>query len=378
MQTRTRIGFATVLALVAGTTVAQTTRTVGPSLAGFDHITITAALAASSDGDTILVEPDIYPENLNISGLTVTIANANPSAGEVVIFGQGLDRGLLLPASAGSNVTLRDLVFEGGVTGASGSGGGVAVSSGNTALIERCVFRNNEADRDGGGLFVVGSATVRDSIFENNLAGDDGGGIFLGGSGLVATLEDLVIRNNVSESTGGGVAYETAGERASFARLTIENNTSTSFGGGFALLGSTSSGIVRIDDSTFVGNASVNGRGGAFWVTDLDTGRAVNCLFIDNSAPLSGGAVRNEGFFDAINCTFVGNESDTVADTFDTNAGDTTLLVNCVVVNESDDSHAGVGTFLPLFSILPEGPTGVPNSNGSFDADPMFVDAANG
>ncbi|MEM9662638.1 MAG: right-handed parallel beta-helix repeat-containing protein [Planctomycetota bacterium] len=245
-------------------------------------------------------------------------------------------------------------------------------------MIERCVFRNNEADRDGGGLFAEGVVTIRESIFENNLAKDDGGGIFLGDTDLDATLEDLVIRNNMSESTGGGVAYQSAGELASFMRLTIENNTAAGQGGGFALLGGTSTGVVRVNDSTFVGNASLNSRGGAFWVSDLDTGRAVNCLFIDNSAPLSGGAVRNEGSFDAINCTFVGNESDAAADTFDTTSGDTTLIVNCVVVNESADSHVGAGVFLPLFSILPEGPTGAPNSNGSFDADPMFVDAANG
>ena len=378
MHTLSRISLTTLVAAVAGTTLGQTTRTVGPNLMDFDHLTITAAIAASENGDTILVEPDVYPENLVISGLAVTIENANPSAGEVVIFGQGLGRGLLLPGNAGSNVTLRDLVFEGGVTYSSGSRGGVAVSGGNTALIERCVFRNNEADRDGGGLFAAGVVTVRDSVLENNLAGDDGGGIYLGGSGLDATLEDLVIRNNMSESTGGGVAYESEGERASFTRLTIENNTAANQGGGFALLGGTSAGAVRVDDSTFIGNTSINNRGGAFWVSDLDTGRVVNCLFIDNAAPLSGGAVRNEGFFDAISCTFVGNASDTVADTFDTSGGDTTLIVNCIVVNESADSHAGVGSFIPLFSILPEDPTGTPNSNGSFNADPMFVDAANG
>ena len=375
----TRITASLALACLAGSAFGQVTRTVGPSLAFFDHLTVTAALAASSNGDTISVEPDTYPENLVISGLTVTIENADPSAGEVIIFGQGLGRCLLLPADAGSNVTLRDLVFQGGVTAVSGSGGGVAVSTGNTALIERCVFRNNEADRDGGGLFAEGVVTVRGSIFENNLAKDDGGGIYLGDTDLDATLEDLIIRNNMSESTGGGVAYQSAGELASFTRLTIENNTAAGQGGGFALLGDGSNaGVVRVDDSTFVGNASLNSRGGAFWVSDLDVGRAVNCLFIDNSAPLGGGAVRNEGSFDAINCTFVGNESDAAADTFDTTSSDTTLIVNCVVVNESADSHVGAGVFLPLFSILPEGPTGAPNSNGSFDADPMFIDAANG
>ncbi|MGP1273251.1 MAG: choice-of-anchor Q domain-containing protein [Phycisphaerales bacterium] len=369
---------AALFAALAGTTAAQTTRTVGPNLIDFDHLTITAAIAASSDGDTILVEPDIYPENLSITDLDVTIANADPAGGEVVVFGQGLDRGLLLPSNGGSNIVLRDLVFEGGRTQPGGSGGGVAISAGNSALIERCIFRNNEADRDGGGLFIAGGATVRDSVFDNNLSGDDGGAIFLGGSGVSATLEDLTITNNTSQSVGGGIAYESAGELADFTRLTIRNNMSAAQGGGFAVLGTASTGIVRIDDSVFEGNASTSSNSGAIWVSDLDIARAVNCLFIGNSAASGGGAARSEGQFDAINCTFVGNSSGGAADTFDVTTNDSISLVNSIVINDSATSKSGSGSYVLRYSIAPEAPGGAPDANGNFNADPMFVDASNG
>ena len=377
MHTLTRISLTTLLAALAGATLGQTTRTVGPNLTDFDHLTITAALAASSNGDTILVEPDIYPENLIITGLDVTIANASPGDGEVVIFGQGLDRVMLLPSGSGSDIVLRDLVFEGGRSQAGGSGGGLAISAGNSAVIERCVFRNNEADRDGGGLFIGGVATVTDSIFENNLSGDDGGGIYIGGTSADATLEDLVIRMNLSNSNGGGLAYESAGERASFTRLTIQDNMSVGQGGGLAVLGSTTGGIVQIYDSVFVGN-STDSNSGALWVSALDTGRAVNCLFIGNSAGSVGGAVRNEHIFESINCTFVDNTSPGTAGTFDTTSGDRTTLVNTIVVSASANSHSGPGQYKLFHSIAPEAPSGAPDANGSFNANPMFVDASNG
>ncbi|MEM8758070.1 MAG: right-handed parallel beta-helix repeat-containing protein [Planctomycetota bacterium] len=379
MQTRIAlISAALGLALTAGTALGQTIRTVGPNLTDFDHITITAALAASVDGDTILIEPDVYPENIEIVGLDVTIENANPGAGEVIIFGQGLDRVLLLPSGAGSDIVLRDLVFEGGLALPGGSGGGLAVSAGNSAVIERCVFRNNEADRDGGGLFIAGTATVRDSVFENNISGDDGGGIFIGGTSVSATLEDLTISANQSLSSGGGIAYESVGERASFTRLTIENNMSASRGGGFAVLGGSTAGIVRIDDSVFIGNSSTNSNSGALWVSDLDTARVVNSLFIGNSAATIGGAVRSEGIFDAINCTFVDNSAASEGDTFSVSPGDSVLLVNSIVVNDSADSAAGTGAYIFRNSLVPEAPNGTPDADGNFNADPMFVDAAAG
>ncbi len=362
------------LALAAGTTLSQTTRTVGPNLTGFDHLTITAAIAASASGDLILVEPDIYPENLAIpSGLSVTIENANPGAGEVIIFGQGLGRCLTLDTGANASVTLRDLVFDGGFNAV--NGGAIGMFTSNSAVIERCVIRNSFAGEDGGGIYASGTLVMTDTVIENNTAGIYAGGIYIGSAVADATLVDVTIRGNAS-ADGGGMAYQSPGERASFERITFADNAASRWGGAIALLGSTTFGEMRLDDSVFEGNAAENG--GAVWVSDQDVFRAVNSLFIGNTSTEDGGAIYNEQIFDAVNCTFVGNDAAGIGDTFESERADAdTNLLNCIVVNADATSHSGPGELKPTFSLVPEAGA-TPDANGNFNADPMFVDASNG
>ena len=374
MQTLARISLTTLLAAIAGTTAGQTTRTVGPNLTNFDHLTITAALAASASGDLILVEPDIYPENLDIpSGLSVTIENADPGAGQVIIFGQGLGRCLTLNTGANASVTLRDLVFDGGFNAV--NGGAIGMFTTNSAVIERCVIRNSTAGEDGGGIYASGTLVMTDTIIENNASGVFAGGIYIGSSVADATLTDVVIRGNESVD-GGGMAYQSPGERASFDRVTFVNNSATRWGGAVAVLGSTTFGEMRVDECVFEGNSAVNG--GAVWISDQDVFRAVNSLFIANTSTADGGAIYNEQIFDAINCTFVGNDAAGIGDTFESQRADAdTNLLNCIVVNADATSHSGPGELKPAFSLVPEAGA-TPDANGNFNANPMFVDASNG
>lgn len=374
MHTIARISLTALLAALAGTTIAQTTRTVGPNLTDFDHLTITAAIAASDGGDTILVEPDIYPENLAIpSGLAVTIENADPAAGQVIIFGQGLGRCLTLDTGANASVTLRDLVFDGGFNAA--NGGAIGMFTTNSAVIERCVIRNSFAGEDGGGIYASGTLVMTDTIIEGNESGIYAGGIYIGTSVADSTLTDVSIRDNSSNS-GGGMAYVSPGERASFERVTFAENSAANWGGAVALLGTASVGEMRFDDSVFERNAAENG--GAVWVSDQDVFRAVNSLFIGNTSSADGGAVYNEQIFDAVNCTFVGNDAGGIGDTFESERADAdTNLLNCIVVNQDATSHSGPGELRPTFTLLPEG-SAMPDADGNFNADPMFVDASNG
>lgn len=373
-MTSTKIATAAlILTTLAGTATAQVTHTVGPNLTDFDFITITAAIAAASSGDTIVVEPDIYPENLTISGKTLTIENAG--GGEVAILGQGLGRCLDLPSGSGSNVTLRGLRFTGGSTG--GNGGGITVWATTTALIENCTIDNCFANGFGGGLYVSGTATVRDTVITLNESTSHGGGVYLTGSGLNASFENVTIELNHTGTEGGGMAYASAGERATFKNITFDSNTATNRGGAVANLGAATQGVMRFDQCVFTGNIA-GGSSGAIWVSALDYTKAVNCLFINNSAGTTGGAVRNEHLFDAINCTFVGNTATAGADTFETTSGDITLLVNSIVTNSTATSHSGPGFFVLRNSILPEGPSGTPDANGNFNADPMFINQGTG
>lgn len=374
MHTLARIGSAATLAALAGTTLAQTTRTVGPNLTDFDHLTITAAIAASVSGDTISVAPDIYPENLVVDGgLSVTIENANPSGGDVIIFGQGLGRCVFLVSGSNAGVVLRDIILDDGFS--TGNGGALGVFQDTTAIVERCVIRNSNAGEDGGGVYASGTLVMSDTIIEDNESGVFAGGIYIGSSVADATLTDVTIRRNTSVE-GGGMAYQSPGERASFDRILFEDNVATNRGGGVAVLGGSSAGTVRFENSVFRGNNGFNG--GAVWISDLDGFKAINSLFVANTATNFGGVARNEQVFDATNCTFVANNADAGGDSFESNRSDAdTNLLNCIVVNDDATSHNGPGELRPRFTLLPEGGA-IPDADGNFDADPMFVDPSNG
>ncbi len=364
------IAVCTLLAPSAGAEII----TVGPGLGVFDHITITAAVAASVSGDEIVVEPGLYPENLVIGAKTITIRRS-ATPGEVTIFGQSL--GSVIDASS-ANLTLRDLTLSGG---AAPVGAGVYAPSNSTLVVENCVIESNHASGGSelaGAIYASKSLVMRDSVVRNNSATGRAGGVELRGAGP-HLIEDCLFENNAAGTTnttnesGGAIVVSVFANEVRVTRTTFRNNSSTGRGGAVAIFDFST----RFDDCTFETNTSP--RGGALWISDGDLVRANNCLFVGNDASAFGGVTYNEEIFEAVNCTFVGNTDSSDTDSFwDTRVDSQTLLLNCVVTNPGAGSYGGIGIFLPAFSLIPEAPSATPDIDGNFNADPMFVDAAGG
>lgn len=361
---------AMLVAAIAGSATGATI-TVGPNLAEFDFITITAAIASAQSGDEILIEPDIYPENLLISGKDLTLRNAG--AGQVVIFGQGLNKCLRV-TGAGTDVVLEGLTFRDGFS--TSFGGGVAIELGTSAQITDCIIEDSHCTTSGGGLYMSGSGTITRTIIRNNTSGANGGGVYLAGAtGLTAFVDCRFIQNGALE--GGALADNQPGGRSSFLNCRFERNSAVNRGGAIAVLGTVAQGGgVRVKQAEFIENRA-DLAGGAVWVSDGDIFWAENSLFVRNSAGTIGGVLRNEELAEFVNCTLAFNEVDApgVNDTFESNRADSdTRLLNCIVVNASAGSHAGPGDFDAFYSLIPEAPSATPDADGSFNADPMFVD----
>ncbi len=366
---------ARLLALGAASTMSLAdTITVGPNFVDYDFITITAAITAASSGDVIVIEPDLYPENLSVSGgKDLTLQNAG--GGDVIVFGQGLGK-CFLATGGTTDVVLDGITFTDGSSATAGSG--VSIEGGATAIIMDCVIENNSGTGHGGGLYVSGTATVMDTIIRGNTTTGDGGGLY-----LIATTSKTFINCTFEENTGaegGAMAYASAGDRADFIGCSFLENHATVRGGAVAVLGTSSAGIVDVVDCVFDQNIA-DVAGGAVWISDQDVFHATNSVFSNNVAQLDGGVVRNEQIFEAVNCTFVDNDvvMEGVADTFRSARSDAdTNLLNCIVVNDSATSDSGTGDLNASYSLLPEGPAGSADSSGNFNADPMFVDPMNG
>lgn len=360
-----------ILAITAPLSLADTL-TVGPNLNDYDFITITAAIAGSASGDEIVIQPGLYPENLLISNKDLTLRSAG--GGGVTVFGQGLDK-CLRTSGASTDVDVFGITFTNGSSPS--SGGGVSIEGGSRANLTDCIIENSTGPV-GGGLYMSGGGTITNTIIRNNTATGNGGGVYLNSTSHKSFVGCTFEGNTGVE--GGGLAYATIGDIADFTDCSFVSNTATNRGGAIAVLGGASFGLVDVADCVFTMNHADN-AGGAVWVSDADVFRALNSVFDHNTAMNIGGVMRNEQFFEAINCTFVGNDviAAGVADSFESNRSDSqTKLLNCIVVNASAASETGPGALLASYSLIPEGPMGAANASGNFNADPMFVDASSG
>jgi predicted outer membrane repeat protein len=154
-----------------------------------DKSTIQAGINAATDGDTILVQPETYVENINFNGKNIVVASLflttrdtsyisqtvidGDSNGSVVIFENGED----------STAILVGFILQNGLAPGLdeyppeyNNGGGIHCRSSSPTLIY-LVIQNNSAV-DGGGIYCGNNANpeIHDVKILNNDA-DRGGGI---------------------------------------------------------------------------------------------------------------------------------------------------------------------------------------------------------
>jgi hypothetical protein len=194
-----------------------------------------------------------------------------------VIDGQNVRGGLQLTHQAGAGgMTVRNLTFQNGhrqynpQTFSNDRGAGLYItgSAGNYAqvLVERCIFRNNYASFQGGGLVAAsdgGSVTVRNNLFVGNTASENAA-MHVFGNGDFSYVSNNTVTGNIASSTNSSnAAFGIAGDNA----VTLTNNvfwdnttgTQKDFGGTDLLLikndiqkpagipGAGSSGNISID-----------------------------------------------------------------------------------------------------------------------------------
>jgi hypothetical protein len=276
----------TVLALFAATSMAQTTLHVGP---GQTYTTIQSGIDAANAGDTVLVAPGTYYENIDFKGKAITVTS---SGGATVTTIDGGNKGGLATvlfsggetsASVISGFTIRgggDDIFSGTSYGGIEVRGDSAYVAGPSPTIQNNIITanychninvrfasptilNNEIsgtlqNSQGTGLqasycgpndaiflggtsnFQIGGSIVIGNTIENNLAG--GSAIHVYAAVHVLVMNN-VIRNNYARSTGSAFMSENAGDSVVVQNL-IYRNTSTcggalSFNGGILIANNT-------------------------------------------------------------------------------------------------------------------------------------------
>ncbi|MHC4943325.1 MAG: right-handed parallel beta-helix repeat-containing protein, partial [Planctomycetota bacterium] len=385
--------------------------------------TIQGAIDAASAGDTIIVEPGTYVENIDFLGKAVTLMSEQGAdvtaidgnhAGRVVTCqsGEGADsvldgftitNGYVKDDNGGgmyiwySDPTVKNCTFSDNKAESpydDSNGGGMYNESSNPT-VTNCTFTYNSAGGGGGMCNMESSPTVIDCTFSYNGTGAHGlsgwGGGMLNCSNSSPTVTNSTFSYN--GGTGGGMCnYESSnptvtgcnfsnnhapggyqhagyggGMHNSYSNPTVTNcifskNSATSgyFYGGTGGGLSNSYSNPLVVNCLFSENKVSGGSGGGI----SGGGTMINCIFSGNTADYGGGIA---GSATITNCSFSGNTANESGGGIKGSGP----VTNCILWdNEPDQVH---GNDAITYSCVQGGHPGT----GNIDSDPLMKDPLN-
>jgi len=340
--------------------------------------TIQGAIDASVNGDTVMVRPGAYVENIDFIGKAITVRSE-----------MGPEFTIMRPQTVGSLVSFKsgegpDSVIEGfTITGGnSAHGGGIFCTNSSSPVITRNVIHDNRATGNGGGISCrnFSAPLISYNTITDNRAIDNGGGIHAmasnptiwrnriksngtdsRGGGLriyncAPIIEENVICRNWAKASGGGISCEDISDFE--IQRNILCNNSGSVGGGIH--------CQNISTMDFNGNIIANNyavyNNDGIYCAGTTILNIINNTIAGNSA--SGGCV--------IGC-YGPNTSSIVTNTILRNNGFSEMLLlnnSSLTISysnvEGGQPSIGIGSGCTLNW-----------GAGMIDDDPLFVDAAN-
>jgi len=329
-----------------------------------DQPTIQAGINAANNGDTVLVAPGTYTENIDFLGKAITVTSSGGPAvtiidgghaAPVVVFhsGEGL-------SSVLSKFTVQDgyAIFNYSYTGA-----GIAIENSSPTIKQNIITNNDGTSGSGGGIGLEsGSPTIEGNMISNNPA-QFGGGLYMdGGSG--SRVIGNVFRGNNGSSAGGAIVFFGAGS------VLVQNNKfysniSSSEGGALWIVNEADEVIV---DNLFVGNMAPSGSEIYSLIPDSVNGyRIINNTIVSNN-PNADAAVIADGF----------NQNAVIANNIiATNSSESALLCNPIYMDGPpkvgfNDAFSSTGV---SYGGMCSGFTG---KNGNISANPDFAGAPQG
>jgi len=188
------------MAVVVGYTVGFATIINIPA----DYPNIQDGVDISLDGDTVLVQPGTYVENINFNGHNITLGSQFLTTGDTAYISETIIDG----DSSGSVVT-----FESGED--------------STAIITGFTLQNGYAS-SGAGIYCIDSGpSIVSNIIKDNYLMDDGG--FFTGGGIYCENSNIIISGNkIFENSAGSYNGWGGGIACEYSSVVIINNVISS------------------------------------------------------------------------------------------------------------------------------------------------------
>jgi hypothetical protein len=256
--------------------------------------TISYAISLTSPGDSIIVAPAIYQENLTI-GFSLKIIGSG--AASTIVDG-GRVSGVFTISTRKAHVEISGLTLRHGA--GQGDGSGLyncfsTVTIANSILTENSASKGNGNDGFGGAIYNCPGSTmtiIKTTISRNKA--EVGGAICNGGT--------LTIKN--STFIGNTVRQKRAGAIANYGTLIISNstfhgNSSSSVGRGGAILNGglfQSPGMLTLSSSTLSENVAGDDKGGAIFNIKGSTAVLLNSIMANNPGGNCRGMLTSQGY----------------------------------------------------------------------------------
>ena len=302
---------------------------------------------SSQNGDTVLVQPGTYVENINFNGKNIVVGSLSLTTGDTSFINQtiidGNQAGSVVTFNSGEDSTalLMGITIRNGLAE---NGGGMSVEN-SSPSITNCIIYGNQANLYGGGMWVANSnISILRSQFQENSALGSGGGVFADQDAFV-TFDSCDISENDAPGMGGGIfCWLNADLR--IIECNIGRNTSARGGGLYC-----TAATPFILKTTFHDNiASDYGGGLVFHGTEGVASALTNLTIYNNQATNYGGGIistDHTGILDVSNTILWSNTPDQIS-----------VTEGSVTVEYSD---------------VQNGWTGV----GNIDLNPLMVDPGN-
>jgi predicted outer membrane repeat protein len=338
---RLRLGLCAIVAVAAaailpGATSAAvlTVCTAGPPTCQF--ATVSGALAASADGDVILIGPGSFAGGITVT-TDVSLVGSGPSSTEILGGGTGVT------VAGGADVIIRKLT----ITGATGTG---LVNDGTLVVRHSGISDNGSASPDQGGILNTGTLTLNDVAVSNNDGFDvgalenHGSAVIVGSSladnsaafnaGAILNFGDVVFRDGTLSHNGsqGAGSWNMAGSMTIIDSFVNGDSGGNNFGA--IANGAFSSGAASlvVRGTTFTGGGAFTGAA----IANLAAGTAsVSDSLVAFNNARSGGGIYSEGSLTLVNTDVVFNTANSGGG-IDMAAGSLVIRDSSITNNETN------------------------------------------